>query len=87
MTVFSPETKHISKVKDTGRWTRGTVVHHLGSMATIEFDQGIASVNETKARKDHDAWHDVSFPADLVDPSERNSSRTPAQAAAPRLNK
>ena len=51
-----------SKFKDKGRWIRGKVLSQEGAMVHIHTNKAVIRVNQSKARRDHDEWHDVSIP-------------------------
>ena len=51
-----------SKFKDKGKWIRGKVLSQEGAMVHIHTDKAVVRVNQSKVRRDHDEWHDVSIP-------------------------
>ena len=51
-----------SKFKDKGRWIRGKVLSQEGATVHIHTDKAVIRVNQSKVRRDHDEWHDVSIP-------------------------
>ena len=51
-----------SKFKDKGRWIRGKVLSQEGAMVHIHTDKAVIRINQSKVRRDHDEWHDVSIP-------------------------
>ena len=51
-----------SKFKDKGKWIRGKVLSQEGAMVHIHTDKAVIRINQSKVRKDHDEWHDVSIP-------------------------
>ena len=50
------------KFKDKGRWIRGKVLSQEGATVHIHTDKAVTRVNQSKVRRDHDEWHDVSIP-------------------------
>ena len=51
-----------SKFKDKGRWIRGKVLSQEGAMVHLHTNKAVIRVNQSKVRRDHDEWHDVSIP-------------------------
>ena len=55
-----------SKSNDKGKWIRGKVLSQEGAMVHIHTDKAVIrinqSINQSKVRRDHDEWHDVSIP-------------------------
>ena len=51
-----------SKFKDKGRWIRGKVLSQEGAMVHLHTKKAVIRVNQSKVRRDHDEWHDVSIP-------------------------
>ena len=51
-----------SKFKDKGKWIRGKVLSQEGAMVHLHTNKGVIRVNQSKVRRDHDEWHDVSIP-------------------------
>ena len=51
-----------SKFKDKGKWIRGKVLSQEGAMVHIHTDKAVVRINQSKVRRDHDEWHDVSIP-------------------------
>ena len=51
-----------SKFKDKGKWTRGKILSQEGAMVHIHTDKAVVRINQSKVRRDHDEWHDVSIP-------------------------
>ena len=56
-------TQDSSKFKDKGRWVRATVLGQEGAMVQANTGKAVVRVNQSKVRRDHDEWHDVSIPA------------------------
>ena len=56
--------KDTSKLKTTGVWTRGTVVSQKGPIVSIDTGKTCMRMNQSKLRKDHDEWPDVTLPLD-----------------------
>ena len=56
-------TQDSSKFKDKGRWVRATVLGQEGAMVQANTGKSVVRVNQSKVRRDHDEWHDVSIPA------------------------
>ena len=56
-------TQDSSKFKDKGRWVRATVLGQEGAMVQANTGKAVIRVNQSKVRRDHDEWHDVSIPA------------------------
>ena len=54
--------KNSSKFKDKGKWIRGKVLSQEGAMVHIHTDKAVVRINQSKVRRDHDEWHDVSIP-------------------------
>ena len=52
-----------SKFKDKGKWIRGKVLSQEGAMVHIHTDKAVVGINQSKVRRDHDEWHDVSIPS------------------------
>ena len=50
------------KFKDKGRWIRGKVLSQEGAMVHLHTHKAVIRVNQSKVRRDHDEWHDVSIP-------------------------
>ena len=50
-----------SKFKEKGRWIRGKVLSQEGAMVHIHTDKAVIRVNQSRVRRDHDEWHDVSI--------------------------
>ena len=63
-----------SKFKDKGKWIRGKVLSQEGAMVHIHTDKAVVRVNQSKVRRDHDEWHDVSIP-NLDEKKGRNKGR------------
>ena len=51
-----------SKFKDKGKWIRGKVLSQEGAMVHLHTNKAVIRVNQSKVRRDHDEWHDVSIP-------------------------
>ena len=51
-----------SKFKDKGKWIRGKVLSQEGAMVHIPTDKAVVRITQSKVRRDHDEWHDVSIP-------------------------
>ena len=51
-----------SKFQDKGKWLRGKVLSQEGAMVHIQTDKSVIRINQSKVRRDHDEWHDVSIP-------------------------
>ena len=51
-----------SKFKDKGKWIRGKVLSQEGAMVHIHTDKAVIRINQSKVRRGHDEWHDVSIP-------------------------
>ena len=54
--------KDESKKKIEGIWIRGKVVSQEGAMVLIQIHNSILRMNQSKVRRDHDPWHDVTIP-------------------------
>ena len=51
-----------SKFKEKGKWIRGKVLSQEGAMVHLHTNKAVIRVNQSKVRRDHDEWHDVSIP-------------------------
>ena len=51
-----------SKFKEKGKWIRGKVLSQEGAMVHLHANKAVIRVNQSKVRRDHDEWHDVSIP-------------------------
>ena len=60
-----------SKFKDKGKWIRGKVLSQEGAMVHLHTNKAVIRVNQSKVRRDHDEWHDVSIP-NLDEAKEEN---------------
>ena len=52
-----------SKFKDKGKWIGGKVLSQEGAMVHIHTAKAVVGINQSKVRRDHDEWHDVSIPS------------------------
>ena len=57
--------KDESKKKAEGIWVRGMVVSQEGAMVLVQVHKSVLRVNQSKVRRDYDAWHDVAIPLNL----------------------
>ena len=53
--------KIFRKLKDKGTWIRGKVLSQEGAMVHIHTDKAVIRISQSKVRRDHDEWHDVSI--------------------------
>ena len=51
-----------SKFKKKGKWIKGKVLSQEGAMVHLHTNKAVIRVNQSKVRRDHDEWHDVSIP-------------------------
>ena len=51
-----------SKFKEKGKWIRGKVLSQEGAMVHLHTNKAVIRVNQSKVRRDHDEWHNVSIP-------------------------
>ena len=51
-----------SKFKEKGKWIRGKVLSQEGAMVHLHTNKAVIRVNQSRVRRDHDEWHDVSIP-------------------------
>eukprot|EP00971_Amphidinium_carterae_P283513 5628001-Amphidinium_carterae.1 len=63
-----------SKFKDRGRWEPGRVVGQEGAMVRVEVKERVQVVNQSKFRTNHDPWHDVPLPPQLMDAQAEDQS-------------
>ena len=54
-----------AKYKAVGSWAWARVISQNGAIVTVEMDKAVLRVNQSKARRDHDPWHDVPLPKNL----------------------
>ena len=64
MDLTNKEMKYFtgSKFKEKGKWIRGKVLSQEGAMVHLHTNKAVIRVNQSKVRRDHDEWHDVSIP-------------------------
>ena len=53
---------HQDSSKFKGKWIRGKVLSQEGAMVHLHTNKAVIRVNQSKVRRDHDEWHDVSIP-------------------------
>lgn len=56
-------TQDSSKFKDKGRWVRARILGQEGSTVQAHTGKAAVRVNQSKVRRDHDEWRNVSIPA------------------------
>ena len=59
-----------AKYKAVGRWARARVISQNGAIVTVETDEAVMRVNQSKVRRDYDPWHDVPLPRNLDKPEK-----------------